>query len=65
MEKMKVRYLDVIISHPDLSAEELEQLIKTAEEESEKMTEWLRIDWSCQSSERRSYEYNKHLEGLK
>ena len=30
MEKMKVRYLDVIISHPYLSAEELEQLIKTA-----------------------------------
>ena len=30
MGKMKVRYLDVIISHPDLSAEELEQLIKTA-----------------------------------
>ncbi len=30
MGKMKVRYLDVIISHPDLSVEELEQLIKTA-----------------------------------
>ncbi len=30
MGKMKVRYLDIIISHPDLSAEELEQLIKTA-----------------------------------
>ena len=30
MGKMKVRYHDVIISHPDLSAEELEQLIKTA-----------------------------------
>ena len=30
MGKMEVRYLDVIISHPDLSAEELEQLIKTA-----------------------------------
>lgn len=44
MGKMKVRYLDVIISHPGLSAEELEQLIKTAEEESEKMTEWPRID---------------------
>ncbi len=44
MGKMKVRYLDIIISHPDLSAEELEQLIKTAEEESEKMTEWPRID---------------------
>lgn len=30
MGKMKVRYFDVIISHPDLSTEELEQLIKTA-----------------------------------
>lgn len=44
MGRIKLNYLDVIVSYPDLSTEELDRMIKQAEEESEKMTEWPRID---------------------
>lgn len=44
MARTKVRcYLDVIITHPDMTAEELEAEIQKAKEESEKLTDWPEI----------------------
>lgn len=37
---MRRRYLDTIERHPELSDEELDNLIKKADEESKKLKEW-------------------------
>ncbi len=44
MRRIKVRhYLDVVLSHPEYTAEELEAIIEKEEKECEKLTEWQEI----------------------
>lgn len=44
MTRIKVRcYLDVVISHPDMTPEEREEELERLKEESEKLTEWPEI----------------------
>ena len=44
MERTKIRhYLDVVLSHPEYTAEELDAIIEKEEKECEKLTEWPEI----------------------
>lgn len=44
MGRIKIRsYMDVIITHPDMTPEEREEELQRLKEESEKLTDWPEI----------------------